>query len=258
MKQMLFYLSTTFIFLLNLTVFSQNTFPSSGNVGIGTTSPQQALEVNGNINVGSNIQNTSTKNETYGSKLFFLGAHRNTDDLWIARYNVSGSPNLSEIRVNIGDDPTHFGDKFVIGATKSEVWYPRFIVRGDGYVGVGTTTPDSKLSVNGNIHTKEVKVDLSGWSDFVFEKGYELPTLEEVANHIAQQGHLKDIPSTAEVKENGILVGEMNAKLLQKIEELTLYLIAENKQNTKQQEVIQKQAQLIEKLEKRMEQLEDK
>ncbi|NQY29043.1 MAG: hypothetical protein HRT69_06180 [Flavobacteriaceae bacterium] len=98
----------------------------------------------------------------------------------------------------------------------------------DGNVGIGTTNPGAyKLAVNGNIHTKEVKVDLVGWSDFVFEKDYRLPTLKEVAQHIQEKGHLKDIPSAKEVAKNGIFLGEMNAKLLQKIEELTLYTLAQ-------------------------------
>lgn len=68
------------------------------------------------------------------------------------------------------------------------------------------------------------------WSDFVFENDYDLPTLEEVEEHIAENGHLPEIPSEAEVTENGINLGEMDAKLLQKIEELTLYLIEQNKE----------------------------
>lgn len=100
----------------------------------------------------------------------------------------------------------------------------------NGNLGLGTTTPDSKLSVNGTIHTKEVKVDLNGWSDFVFENDYELRTLEEVEQHINENGHLPEIPNEAEVIENGINLGEMNTKLLQKIEELTLYMIQMNKE----------------------------
>ncbi|MCV9932815.1 hypothetical protein OIU80_11020 [Flavobacterium sp. LS1R47] len=100
----------------------------------------------------------------------------------------------------------------------------------DGNVGIGTINPKNKLDVNGTIHSKEVKVDLLGWSDFVFKKEYNLPTLEEVEKHINEKGHLENIPSEEEVLKNGINLGEMNAKLLQKIEELTLYSIQQSKE----------------------------
>ncbi|WP_299249076.1 cell division protein ZapB [uncultured Aquimarina sp.] len=100
----------------------------------------------------------------------------------------------------------------------------------NGNLGIGTTNPDAKLAVNGNIHTKEVKVDLIGWADYVFKEDYNLPTIQQVEDHIATKGHLINIPSAAEVAENGIQLGEMNAKLLEKIEELTLYTIAQQKE----------------------------
>ncbi|SCY69892.1 hypothetical protein SAMN02927916_3029 [Flavobacterium anhuiense] len=98
-----------------------------------------------------------------------------------------------------------------------------------GNVGIGTKNPQNKLDVNGTIHSKEVKVDMDGWSDFVFKKEYNLPTLLEVEKHINEKGHLENIPSEKEVIKNGINLGEMDAKLLQKIEELTLYVIDLNK-----------------------------
>lgn len=110
----------------------------------------------------------------------------------------------------------------------------RFTIMDNGNVGIGTLNPDAKLAVNGQIHTKEVKVDMTGWSDFVFKKEYNLPTLEEVEKHIAEKGHLENIPREEEVLKNGINLGEMNAKLLQKIEELTLYIIEQNKKNNTQ------------------------
>ncbi len=101
----------------------------------------------------------------------------------------------------------------------------------NGNVGIGEMNPVNKLDVNGTIHSKEVKVDMLNWSDFVFKKEYNLPTLEEVEKNIAEKGHLENIPSEEEVLKNGINVGEMNAKLLQKIEELTLYMIEMKKEN---------------------------
>lgn len=87
------------------------------------------------------------------------------------------------------------------------------------------------LEVNGKIRTKEVVIEtVNWWSDFVFDKNYKLPSLAEVESHIKEHKHLPDVPSEAEVKENGINVVEMQAKLLQKIEELTLYVIDQQKE----------------------------
>lgn len=108
----------------------------------------------------------------------------------------------------------------------------------NGNVGIGILKPSNKLDVNGTIRSTEVKVTLDGWSDFVFKKDYKLPTLEEVEKHIAEKGHLENIPSEEEVLKNGISLGDMNAKLLQKIEELTLYMIEQQKINKKQSDEI--------------------
>jgi hypothetical protein len=92
----------------------------------------------------------------------------------------------------------------------------------NGNVGIGTPTPSTKLAVNGNIRAREVKVETINWPDYVFTKDYQLPTLQETETHIKEKGHLPGIPSAAEVKANGIDLGDMNAKLLQKIEEIIL------------------------------------
>lgn len=99
-------------------------------------------------------------------------------------------------------------------------------------VGIGTTTPGSyRLAVEGTIGAREVVVTTDAWSDFVFDKDYSLKSLEEIEAFIARNKHLPDIPSEADVTQNGVKVGEMHAKLLQKIEELTLYLIQLKKEN---------------------------
>ncbi|WP_425237727.1 hypothetical protein [Ulvibacterium sp.] len=99
-----------------------------------------------------------------------------------------------------------------------------------GNVGIGTTAQiNYRLAVDGTVHSKEVKVDLVGWADYVFTEGYKLPTLEEVQKHIQEKGHLINIPSAAEVETNGIELGEMNRLLLEKIEELTLYTLEQQK-----------------------------
>lgn len=97
----------------------------------------------------------------------------------------------------------------------------------DGKVGIGTTVPDEKLTVKGKIHTQEVKVDMAGplVPDYVFANEYKLQSLQQVEAFIKQNKHLPEIPSAKEIEKNGLMLAEMNMKLLQKIEELTLYLI---------------------------------
>ncbi|MCK9312319.1 MAG: hypothetical protein M0P26_08590, partial [Bacteroidales bacterium] len=100
-----------------------------------------------------------------------------------------------------------------------------------GNVGIGYNDPQNKLDVNGTIRATEVKVVSVGqFADFVFDRDYRLPKLTEVHNYIQENGHLPDIPSATEVKENGMSLVDMQVKLLQKIEELTLYMIDQQKE----------------------------
>jgi hypothetical protein len=122
---------------------------------------------------------------------------------------------------------------------------PHLFIADSGNVGIGTVNPTTRLAVNGAIRAKEITVE-TGWADFVFEEGYELMSLEEVEAYVKERGHLPDIPSAGEVTEHGVRVGEMESKLLQKIEELTLHLIAMDK---RMQELEQENAQLNDTLE---------
>lgn len=103
-------------------------------------------------------------------------------------------------------------------------------VTANGNMGIGKKNPKDKLEVNGQIHAKSVKVDLKEWADYVFKDGYDLIRLREIENYINTYGHLPEIPSTTEVQNNGIDLGQMNVLLLKKIEELTLYLIEKEHQ----------------------------
>lgn len=167
-------------------------FRPYSNFGIGTTTPSASFELVGNIG-SSNGRNF---------KVTYVGGGNLANTEFSALTHITHIPNING-------------------------WTALYAKQGSAKkAGVF----DGDVSVNGHIHTKEVKVDLNGWSDFVFENNYELRTLEEVEKHIAENGYLPEIPSEAEVTENGINLGEMNAKLLQKIEELTLYLIEQNKE----------------------------
>ncbi|WP_417887108.1 hypothetical protein [Zunongwangia sp.] len=147
------------------------------------------------------------------------------------------------IGANIGFSESQFGaNNFGIGMRyasqdKNDVF---IITPQNGFVGIGTKSPDSKLTVRGKIHTQEVKIDLNGWvvPDYVFLDDYNLKSLEEVELFIDNNGHLENIPSAKKVEEEGWNVKSMNLKMLEKIEELTLYVIEQNKINKEQQEEI--------------------
>ncbi|MCH7411485.1 hypothetical protein MM239_19005 [Belliella sp. DSM 111904] len=96
-----------------------------------------------------------------------------------------------------------------------------------GNVGIGTNSPTHSLEVNGTIRAKEVKLEATNWPDYVFERDYQLMPLEEVKSFIVRKGHLPSLKSAKEYDEEGVNMLEMNQKLLEKIEELTLYTITQ-------------------------------
>ncbi|RLJ34187.1 hypothetical protein CLU97_3682 [Chryseobacterium sp. 7] len=111
---------------------------------------------------------------------------------------------------------------------------------------------------DGKIKAKEVEVKANVWADYVFKKEYQLKSLEEVEKHINEKGHLPNIPTAQQVLENGINVAEMNSKLLEKIEELTLYSIEQNKQLKFQAEeikMLRKQSEELQELKSQVQQL---
>jgi len=109
----------------------------------------------------------------------------------------------------------------------------------NGNLGIGNTTPQEKLSVNGNIRAKEIKVETANWPDYVFEEDYQLTPLSEIETFIKVNKHLPDIPSAQKIAEDGLSVGEMNKLLLKKIEELTLHLIEKDKEIRELKEIRQ-------------------
>lgn len=243
------------------TLLTDNKF-RSGAIGIGyTTSPAfgtNKLMVSGNSNFSNSI---SIGNPTYNSSIYGIGTNKGIQILTgtnNAYFELagSGSTNFMAIAHCNGcfSNVSSNGDavlqglstsnllianekngniKFATGMQNTNVKV-QMVIDNVGNIGIGTGSsalnPSEKLAVNGLIHTKEVKVDLLNWPDYVFEEGYNLPTLEEVESQIQTNGHLANIPSAKEVEENGVLLGDMNKKLLEKVEELTLYIIQMNKE----------------------------
>jgi len=125
-----------------------------------------------------------------------------------------------------------------------------FVQASTGNVGVGTTNPQYLLSVKGTVGAQEFIVTNTGWSDYVFQPGYRLRPLREIGAYIRANHHLPDIPSEAEVKAKGVSVGEMQSKLLAKVEELTLHMIQADERNNRLEEQNQELRDRLARLEK--------
>lgn len=135
-----------------------------------------------------------------------------------------------------------------------------------GNVGIGSMNPDSKLTVKGKIHAEEVKIDLQVPADYVFQKyyngisdlknDYKMLSLDEVEEFTKKHHHLPNFSSSKEIIENGLELGTTTNKLLEKIEELTLYSIDLNKKNKEQEALIKSQTDILKSLNKRLEKIE--
>lgn len=258
-------ISIIFTSILSFASYGQtNTFPLTGNVGVGTDNPSSILQIEKSSDTYDNMFSLIHKSSSgivHSNWNFF---HHTSGNLvikgskgnWIFERESDTYDNmLSFVHKSstgsihsIWDFQQHTNGNLVLyNSNKKSVF-----LNSEGGLGIGTTTLGThKLAVEGSIGSREVIVEVTGWSDFVFKNNYQLRTLEEVEQHISEKGHLPEIPSEAEVTENGINLGDMDAKLLQKIEELTLYLIEQNKQNQAQQAK-------IEQLEKKIAQFENK
>jgi len=199
-----------------------------GNVGIGTTTPSQKLEINGNIYLNNGLNG----NGQSGTQLIFNNTFGTTGPNKIVLYN-DGASWEGGLGIKSNTVTLHSGGNFQFynGTAPGTDGIPTMTVLSSGNVGIGTTTPDQLLSVAGTIHSKEVKVDLIGWPDYVFKPAYHLPSLTDVKTYIDQNHHLPDMPSEQDVAKDGLDLGEMNKLLTQKVEELTLYLIDLKKEN---------------------------
>jgi hypothetical protein len=196
----------------------------NGNVGIGMANPQYRLDVL--TPHGSGVNNNNVYGSNGDSHYFIVG-----------KQAVSYFGGYSTVRMNLG---TGFSEVQVGSSNLSQS--VNLLVTGN--VGIGTTNPTEKLSVNGNIRSQKLIVTQTGWSDYVFDSTYQLKPLTEIEQFIKDNKHLPDVPSAKEVEKAGIDVGENQAVLLKKIEELTLYMIEMKKDNAameKEIEALQKE-----------------
>ncbi len=217
---------------------------NSGNVGIGTETPVSKLNVH-NASGVSGLYLSSPYDMTGNRAIgYYRIENPTTGDLFniVLRYRngthemlqSAFDANTSTWREFIAFDYTTY--KYEIRFGVGDVEYKNtgnVLINNTGGVGIGTSIipTGSILAVKGKIACEEVEVTLSGWSDYVFAEGYKLRTLSEVESYINENKHLPDVPSEKEVLQNGVNIGEMNALLLTKIEELTLYMIEIKKEN---------------------------
>jgi hypothetical protein len=206
------------------------------------------IQANSNLYING-VDNSNTIASTNQLKVSGYGIMGNRSNLYFTNGNSNGL-----IKFGIGGAHNSRDILVLKGSDKSANF--------EGKVTIGTeSTGSHRLAVEGSIGAREIKVEANGWSDFVFKKDYNLPTLIEVEKHINEKGHLKDIPSAKEVEKNGIFLGEMDSKLLQKIEELTLYTIAQEKKINnleKDNKSLKTMNSKLLELQKRLEKLENK
>jgi hypothetical protein len=192
---------------------------NTGNVGIGTTNPTRLLDIVSSSGVGP--------------------------------LKVSG-PAGSLLIDNVGSGESYYqANSFHQFQGTSGA--PILTMLGGGNVGIGTTSPDEKLTVNGTIHAKEVMVDVSiPVPDYVFDGDYKLTDLDALKIYITKNHHLPDVPSATQMEKEGINLSVMNTTLLKKVEELTLYLIQKDEQLKEQEKVNQLHQEQIDELKKQL------
>jgi len=216
-------LSAFFLLYAITGLFAQNTYPwpSNNDVGIGTTTPHAKLDVEGELLL-----------LPAATKMYIKSGYSFDASMPGIRCN------FGSMVINSKDNGTVYINRDVYAETHIQAAvgtnsYDIAVFKPNGSVGIGTSNTNDaayKLFVETGIRTRKIKVDQDGWPDYVFNRNYHLRPLNEIEKFIRQYQHLPDVPSAAEVKNEGIDLGANQAVLLEKIEELTLYLIEQQKQ----------------------------
>ena len=247
-----------------------NVFPNpAGNVGIGTTSPTVLLDVTqwNSLAAGSSVNvaflglRNSTRNYNHG--IYFREIAASSSEVASRLQSVSNNSSFGFLEFNSQPTTNTTKAAIVFGNTTTELM--RINQNGKVRIGSGANdikTPDGyKLFVESGILTEKVKVAIkttTDWADYVFAKDYKVMPLSDVEQYTLENKHLPNVPSAKEMVDNGLDVAQMDAKLLEKIEELTLYAIEQDKENTKQDELIKTQGKEIEELKAMVKVLLDK
>lgn len=223
------------------------TIARDGKVGVGTSAPTETLEVAGNGIISGKLSLAKDYNREIsfagdghgGAHAILFNSYKGIESDWITNETLYsnghggyGGGAGSIMFYGNGGTMNFMISETSTGAGNLVDWgLPKMHINRIGEVGIGTTDVDGyRLSVAGNIRAEEIKVEASPWPDYVFEPDYNLPTLESLEKFIQSEKHLPEMPTAAEVEADGIALGQMNALLLKKIEELTLYTIEQEKE----------------------------
>lgn len=255
---------------------------ANGNIGIGTSTPQAKLDIRGSVSIGSGKLITLNPDYTGWGEL--------------PSGSYVGTNGTNSVTIAASTDAASVGAKVVLGYASTNWWSAlevanvssgysnMLLMKSGGNVGIGTSSPQATLDVNGNIFTNSkiaigttdlgkigtyalavngsaiftkavVKLN-SAWPDCVFNPAYKLPKLDSLEQFIKFNQHLPEMPSASDVEKNGIDLGETQTILLKKVEELTLFIIDQNKQAEKLQKTVEEQNKQIEEQSKRISELE--